>query len=125
MAKIRVYELAKKLNMTNKALLTKLKAMNIEVKSHMSSLEGETESQVRKSLFGQKTKQADTRVKPSVIRRRKPKRSKRRKKRKSKKNLSRTRQLLLPRRKNPSFSRMSPMLPRKKRLLLRSKNPLL
>lgn len=36
MAKIRVHELAKELNLTNKAILTKLKAMNIEVKSHMA-----------------------------------------------------------------------------------------
>ncbi len=72
MAKIRVYELAKKLNMTNKALLTKLKAMNIEAKSHMSSLEDDTEAKVRESLYGRKNKSADTRVKSSVIRRRKP-----------------------------------------------------
>jgi len=72
MAKIRVYELAKKLNMTNKALLTKLKAMNIEAKSHMSSLEDDTEKHVRESMFGQKNKEADTRVKSSVIRRRRP-----------------------------------------------------
>ena len=75
MAKIRVYELAKKLNMTNKALLTKLKAMNIEAKSHMSSLEDDTEARVRENMFGQKNKQADTRVKSSVIRRRKPKKN--------------------------------------------------
>jgi translation initiation factor IF-2 len=33
MAKIRVYELAKQLNMTNKVLLEKLKEMDIAVKS--------------------------------------------------------------------------------------------
>ncbi len=72
MAKIRVYELAKKLNLTNRALLTKLKALDIEVKSHMSSLEDEDVSKVKASMFGQKNKRAETRVKPSVIRRRKP-----------------------------------------------------
>ncbi|SMC52268.1 bacterial translation initiation factor 2 (bIF-2) [Desulfocicer vacuolatum DSM 3385] len=72
MAKIRVYELAKKLNLTNRALLTKLKALDIEVKSHMSSLEDEDVNKVKKSMFGQKNKRAETRVKPSVIRRRKP-----------------------------------------------------
>ena len=72
MAKIRVYELAKKLNLTNRALLTKLKALDIEVKSHMSSLEDEDVSKVKTSMFGQKNKRAETRVKPSVIRRRKP-----------------------------------------------------
>lgn len=73
MAKIRVYELAKKLSMTNKALLTKLKAMNIEVKSHMSSLEDETVLYIKETLFGKKNKNSDTRVRPSVIRRRKKK----------------------------------------------------
>ncbi|MDY0220030.1 MAG: translation initiation factor IF-2 [Desulfobacterium sp.] len=75
MAKIRVYELAKKLNMTNKVLLTKLKAMNIEAKSHMSSLEDDTEAKVRENLYGSKNKITDTRVKSSVIRRRKPQKS--------------------------------------------------
>ena len=37
MAKVRVYELAKDLNMTNKALLNKMKELKIEVKSHMRS----------------------------------------------------------------------------------------
>ncbi len=76
MAKIRVYELAKKLNLTNKALLTKLEAMNIEVKSHMSSLEDETVIQIRENLFGKKNKLSDTRVRSSVIRRRKVKKPK-------------------------------------------------
>lgn len=71
MAKIRVHELAKKLNMTNKALLTKLKAMNIEVKSHMSSLEDETVNQIKLNIFGNKQKDQDSRVGTSVIRRRK------------------------------------------------------
>ncbi|MBF0258279.1 MAG: translation initiation factor IF-2 [Desulfamplus sp.] len=71
MAKIRVHELAKKLNMTNKALLTKLKAMDIEVKSHMSSLEDETVHQIKLNIFGNKQKEQDSRVGTSVIRRRK------------------------------------------------------
>ncbi|MFH1155421.1 MAG: translation initiation factor IF-2 [Pseudomonadota bacterium] len=69
MAKIRVYELAKKLNMSNKVLLTKLEAMNIEVKSHMSSLEDETVAQIKENLFGKK-RQEEIRVRSSVIRRR-------------------------------------------------------
>ncbi|MFO7750221.1 MAG: translation initiation factor IF-2, partial [Desulfobacteraceae bacterium] len=57
--------------MTNKALLTKLKAMNIEVKSHMSSLENGTVKTVKDTLFGNRDKGDETRVKTSVIRRRK------------------------------------------------------
>ncbi len=76
MAKIRVYELAKKLSMTNKAFLTKLRAMDIEVKSHMSSLEDETVVYIKETLFGEKNKTNDTRVRASVIRRRKKKEKK-------------------------------------------------
>lgn len=41
MAKMRVHELAKEINTTNKELLDLLKSSNIEVKSHMSSLSDE------------------------------------------------------------------------------------
>ncbi|MBF0378170.1 MAG: translation initiation factor IF-2 [Desulfamplus sp.] len=71
MAKIRVHELAKELNLTNKAILTKLKAMNIEVKSHMSSLEDETVEYIRLNIFGNKQKDNSSKPGTSVIRRRK------------------------------------------------------
>ena len=71
MAKIRIYELARELNMKNKELLDKIVAMDIEAKSHMSSLDDDAVEKIRAALFG---KQADmieeTRVKPTVIRRR-------------------------------------------------------
>jgi translation initiation factor IF-2 len=71
MAKVRVYELAKDLNMTNKQLLDKMKELKIEVKSHMSSLEDSAIRTIKSSLFGSKKKQSDVKVRPSVIRRRK------------------------------------------------------
>jgi translation initiation factor IF-2 len=72
MAKIRIYELARELNMKNKALLDKLAEMNISVRSHMSSLEDETVAQIKRSLFGKKAAAVEvTRVRPTVIRRRK------------------------------------------------------
>ena len=72
MAKIRVYELAKSLNMTNRALLNKIVAMGIEVGSHMSSLEDDTVELIRKNLFGDKDPEnCDKRVRKTVIRRRK------------------------------------------------------
>ncbi|MBU0972626.1 MAG: translation initiation factor IF-2 [Proteobacteria bacterium] len=70
MVKVRVYELAKDLNMTNRALLNKMKELKIEVNSHMSSLEDSAISEIKKSLFGQKKQKNDVKVKPSVIRRR-------------------------------------------------------
>jgi translation initiation factor IF-2 len=72
MVKVRVYELAKDLNMTNRALLNKMKELKIEVKSHMSSLENSAIIVIKKSLFGKKKPKDDVKVKPSVIRRRKP-----------------------------------------------------
>ncbi|MFZ0133145.1 MAG: translation initiation factor IF-2 [Desulfobacterales bacterium] len=74
MAKIRVYELARDLNMTNKSLIDKIKDMDIDVdiKSHMSALEDEAVAQIKAGLFGQKSETVvETRVKPTVIRRRK------------------------------------------------------
>ena len=73
MAKIRVYELARTLNMNNKELLQKLEEMEIEVKSHMSSLDELTVELIKTNLLGRKPVEAEeeTRVKSTVIRRRK------------------------------------------------------
>ena len=74
MAKTRVYELARDLNMTNKILLSKLSNMDISVKSHMSSLDDEAVSKVKTQLFGKKEEAIEeTRIKPTVIRRRRKK----------------------------------------------------
>ena len=56
MVKIRVYELAKDLNMTNKALLNKMKELKIEVKSHMSSLKDSDISKIKKNVWGKPKK---------------------------------------------------------------------
>ncbi|MGG0718791.1 translation initiation factor IF-2 [Robertmurraya massiliosenegalensis] len=42
MSKIRVYEYAKKHNISSKDVITKLKEMNIEVSNHMTTIEGDT-----------------------------------------------------------------------------------
>ena len=71
---MRVYELARDLNMTNKLLLSKLGEMDIAVKSHMSSLDDETIGKVKVELFGKKEETiVETRIKPTVIRRRRKK----------------------------------------------------
>jgi translation initiation factor IF-2 len=71
MAKIRVYELARDLNMTNKDLLAKLREMEIEINSHMSSLDEETTSRVKTALKGgPEPNLEETRITPGVIRRR-------------------------------------------------------
>ena len=72
MANIRVYELARDLNLTNKILLEKLGEMDIAVKSHMSSLDEDTIARIKSQLFGKKEETIEeTRIKPTVIRRRK------------------------------------------------------
>jgi len=74
MAKIRVYELARELNMTNKVLIEKMSEMGIAVKSHMSSLEDEAVDQIKGAVFGKPAEKVEeTRIKPTVIRRRRKK----------------------------------------------------
>ncbi len=72
MAKIRVYELARDLNMTNKMLMDKILGMNIDVKSHMSSLEDDMVSHIKAHVLGRKKNELEEkRVQPTIIRRRK------------------------------------------------------
>ena len=72
MAKIRVYELARELNMPNKVLLDKIEDLEISIKSHMSSLGDDDVVKIKADLFGKKEETiVETRVKPTVIRRRK------------------------------------------------------
>ena len=74
MAKIRVYELARDLNLENKILLSKLNDLDISVKSHMSALDDDDVAIVRQQLFGKKEVAIEeTRIKPTVIRRRRKK----------------------------------------------------
>ena len=71
MVKIRVFELARDLNMTTKELMGNLEEMGIEVSSHMSSLEDDTVSRIRGGLFAEKAPDVEeTRIRPTVIRRR-------------------------------------------------------
>lgn len=72
MAKIRVYEFARDLNMTNRELLDRIRGLDIEVNSHMSSLDEDVVTKVKAVLFGGKDDQLEEkRVRPTVIRRRK------------------------------------------------------
>jgi translation initiation factor IF-2 len=71
MAKMRVYELAKELEMDNKVLVDALREMNIEVKSHSSSLSEAEVSLIRGHLSGTKSLVVEEqRIKSTVIRRR-------------------------------------------------------
>jgi translation initiation factor IF-2 len=71
MSKIRVYELARELNLTNKVLMDKLQGLGISVGSHMSSLDDEAVRHAKATIFGKKEAAVEeTRIKPTVIRRR-------------------------------------------------------
>lgn len=56
MTKVRVYELAKELNITSKELITKIEGLDIAVNSHMSSIESE-EAELIKDLLTEKPKE--------------------------------------------------------------------
>ena len=72
MAKIRIYELAKQLNMTNKVLLERLKEMDIAVKSHMSVIDEESVAGIKEALFQVESEiVSEKRIKGTIIRRRK------------------------------------------------------
>ncbi len=71
MAKTRVYELARDLNMANKDLLDRIKALDISVKSHMASLDDDLVVMIKANILEKKQTDLEvTRVKPTVIRRR-------------------------------------------------------
>lgn len=72
MAKVRVYELAKELQMENKVLVDLIRELGIEIKSHSSSLTDEDISLIKGHLKGTKSLVVEEqRIKSTVIRRRK------------------------------------------------------
>ncbi len=56
MAKIRVYEIAKMLNISNKNLIDKLNELGVEVNNHMSSVDDKNIALVQKIIAGKNTK---------------------------------------------------------------------
>ena len=73
MAKLRVHELARELNLTNKVLLERMKKLKMSVRSHMSALDDNDVQSIRESFIASKKKKNvnEERVKSTVIRRRK------------------------------------------------------
>ncbi|RIW36445.1 translation initiation factor IF-2 [Bacillus salacetis] len=59
MSKVRVYEYAKKHNVSSKDVISKLKEMNIEVSNHMATLEDDTVKKLDKSYGGNAGNSAD------------------------------------------------------------------
>ncbi len=72
MAKVRVYELARDLNMDSKQLVEKLKAGGMNIKNYMSTLDEEATTKARDIVAGRVSEVIEEkRIKPRVIRRRK------------------------------------------------------
>ena len=71
MGKVRVYELAKKMGLENKDLMTKLTEAGVEVASHTSSLSEEDLKKLEALNTPPQEKIEEARIKPGLIRRRK------------------------------------------------------
>jgi translation initiation factor IF-2 len=70
-AKVRVYEVAKDVGLSNKDLVDKIRALGIEVKNHMSALEPDDVARVKRAV--EKERHENTvveRIQPTVMRRR-------------------------------------------------------
>ena len=72
MAKVRVYELARDLNLDSKQLVEKLKAGGLDVRNYMSTLDEDAAAKARDIVAGRVSEVVEEkRIKPTVIRRRK------------------------------------------------------
>ncbi|MBW1900479.1 MAG: translation initiation factor IF-2 [Deltaproteobacteria bacterium] len=72
MAKVRVYELAKELNMESKKLVEKLQSSGMNIKNYMSTLDEDTAGRAREIASGVVSEVIEEkRIKPTIIRRRK------------------------------------------------------
>ncbi|MCG8419940.1 MAG: translation initiation factor IF-2 [Proteobacteria bacterium] len=70
-AKMRVYEIARELKVSNKELISKIRAIGLEVNNHMSSLDADDVSRLKRSMERDRLSKTETkRLSPSVLRRR-------------------------------------------------------
>ena len=66
MGKIKIYEIAKRLDVASKDVLEIAKKLNIEVKNHMSSVTEEDEAKIEKEMKGKDTKNKEKTAKKQV-----------------------------------------------------------
>jgi len=77
MSKVRVYEVARELGMGNRELLSRIQALGIQVRNHMSALEPAEVDRVRRALDKDKAENTiEERITKTVIRRRTKKKKK-------------------------------------------------
>ena len=72
MSKVRVYEVAKQLNMDQKTLVALFQSMGIgDVRNHMSAVESDVVERVKRHLERQKSPEVvEERIRPTVVKRR-------------------------------------------------------
>ena len=71
MSKVRVYEVARELNMNNRELLNRIQSLGIQVRNHMSALDPAEVDRVRRALEKDKAENTvEERIRKTVIRRR-------------------------------------------------------
>ena len=71
MARVRVYEIARELGVQNKELVSRIRAMGVEVANHMSSLDPDDVMRIKRALEKERQEGLEERrVKSTVIRRR-------------------------------------------------------
>ena len=63
---IKIYELAKELNIASKELVEKINTMGIEAKSHMSSIDDKVAAELRNTLGGKHVTNSETKVVKAV-----------------------------------------------------------
>ena len=59
LGKIKIYEIAKKLNLTSKEVLEVAQELDIDVKSHLSGIEEEEAKKIEERLSGNKSKKQE------------------------------------------------------------------
>ena len=70
-AKMRVYEIAREVGLPNKELISKIRALGLEVNNHMSALDPEDVVRVKRSLEKERLANTETaRLSSTVLRRR-------------------------------------------------------
>ncbi len=70
-AKMRVYEIAREVGLPNKELISKIRALGLEVNNHMSALDPEDVARVKRSLEKERLANTETaRLSSTVLRRR-------------------------------------------------------
>ena len=60
MGKIKIYEIAKKFNLTSKEVLDIAQELNIDVKSHLSGVDEDEAKKIEEKLNGKKSKKQET-----------------------------------------------------------------